>query len=280
MFHVEHFGNSGRCSTWNIGGFMGAVIAIANQKGGVGKTTTAINLAAALALAGHEVLLVDFDPQANATSGVGEKAEATPAQNHYLVDLSAPVQCNTTRIEHLSLLPGSPALQAVARILSAAPDRDFRLKRAIAVHRDVFDYILIDCPPAMSLFTSNALVAADAVLIPLQCEYFAMEGLAQIMAAIRGMRKGLNPTLDVYGILLTMFNPEVDLCRDVREEVRKHFPDLVFDAAIQRDEALVEASSHAKTIFEYAPRSRAAFAYASLAREVASGARKEAWSRV
>ena len=132
----------------------------------------------------------------------------------------------------------------------------------------------------MSLFTSNALVAADAVLIPLQCEYFAMEGLAQIMSVIRGMRKGPNPTLDIYGILLTMFDPSVALYRDVRDEVRKHFADLVFDSAVPRDETLVEASSHARTIFEYAPRSRAAFAYASLAREVASGARKETWSRV
>jgi chromosome partitioning protein len=259
---------------------MGLVVAVTNQKGGVGKTTTAINVAHALALAGREVLLVDFDPQANATSGVGAKEEPPLPQEHYLVSADTPVRCKVTRLPRLSLLPASPALQVVSKILAGAPDKDFRLKRALAAHREVFDYILIDCPPSISLFTSNALVAADAVLIPLQCEYFAMEGLAQMLAVIRSIRKGANPDLEILGILLTMFDADVDINREVLEEIRSHFASEVFDTVITRDVTLTEASSHAKTIFEYAPCSRAAFAYASLTREVLRGPRKEVRTRI
>jgi len=259
---------------------MGLVVAVANQKGGVGKTTTAVNLAHGLAMAGHEVLLADFDPQANATSALGAHAEPTPPQNHYLITADTPVRCTLTRLRGLSILPASPGLQAVSKIMSAAPDRDFRLKRAIASHRDAFDYILIDCPPSMSLFTSNALVAADRVLVPLQCEYFAMEGLAQMVNVIRSIKRGPNPLLEIYGIVLTMFDSNVAINRDVRDEVGRHFEADVFDTIIVRDVALTEAASHARTIFEYAPRSRAAYAYASLTREVISDARKETGTRV
>jgi len=259
---------------------MGLAVAIANQKGGVGKTTTAINLAHALTFAGKHVLLVDFDPQANATSGIGALPPTTPPQNHYLVSPETAVACQETRIPQLSLLPASSGLHAVGRILSAAPDKEFRLKHALAAHREAFDFILIDCPPSISLFTSNSLVAADAVLVPLQCEYFAMEGLAQMMGIIRSIRKGLNPSLSIYGILLTMFDPSVDINREVAAEVRGHFAGEVLNTIISRDSLLTESSSHAKTIFEYAPRSRAAFNYASLAREVLSGPRKEAGTRV
>ncbi len=259
---------------------MGITIAVANQKGGVGKTTTAVTLAHGLALAGKSVLLVDFDPQANATSGLGKKVVGHPAQNHYLLQADSPVRCAETHIRGLTLLPSAPSLHATAAILATVPDRDFRLKRALAAHREVFDYILLDCPPSLGIFTSNALVAADRVLVPLQCEYFAMEGLAQMLAIIRSVRRGPNPPLEMYGILLTMFDARVDINRDVAEEVRGHFGRDVFETVIVRDEALCEASSHAKTIFEYAPRCRAAFAYARLTREIQSGTKKKTGARI
>lgn len=259
---------------------MTTIIAVANQKGGVGKTTTAVNLAYGLALAGFDVLLVDLDPQANATSSLGEPFSQLPPQSHYLVSPQAPRQTCTTRLARLSLLPSAPSLQAVSRILAGAPDRDFRLKRALARETNGFDYILIDCPPALSLFTINALAAADSILVPLQCEYLAMEGLAQMLAVYRSVRRGPNPSLEMYGILLTMFDDSVALNREVAAEVRGHFEREVLDTLVARDEMLSEASSHAKTIFEYAPRSRAAFAYAQLTREVLSDRGKKAGPRI
>ena len=259
---------------------MGLVVAIANQKGGVGKTTTAVALAHGLSLAGREVLLVDFDPQANATSAVGVRPENVLPQDHYLVSAETPVRVKVTRLVRLSLLASSPALHVVGRILAAAPDKEFRLKRALAAHKEVFDFVLIDCPPSISLFTSNALVAADVVLVPVQCEFFAMEGLAQMVSVIRSIRKGPNPGLEIYGILLTMFDAAVAINRDIVAEVRTHFAGEVFDSVIVRDIALTEAASHAKTVFEYAPRSRAAFAYAGLTREVLRGPRKEVRTRI
>lgn len=259
---------------------MGTILAVANQKGGVGKTTTAVNLAHGLALAGREVLLIDFDPQANATSSLGEEFYSHPPQNHYLISVDYPANCVRTRVPGLSLLPSAPWLQSTAKILAAAPDRDFRLKRALLKHRDAYEYILVDCPPSFGLFASNALVAADRVLVPLQCEYFAMEGLAQMLGVLRSIQRGANPLLEMYGIVLTMFDGGVDINREVVEEVRGHFGRDVLASVIVRDAALTEASSHARTIFEYAPRSRAAFAYASLTREVLGGAREKAGTRV
>lgn len=259
---------------------MGLIIAVANQKGGVGKTTTAVNLAWGLAAAGRDVLLVDFDPQANATSCLGVDFEHLPPQNHYLISGDSPVRCLGTRLERLSLLPSSPSLQATAKILSGAPDRQFRLKRALARHGEAFDFVIVDCPPSFSIFTANAMVAADGVLVPLQCEYLAMEGLAQMLGVVKSVNRGPNPSLEIYGILLTMFDPSVQINRDVADEVSGHFGRQVFDAVVVRDETLSEASSHGLSIFEYAPRSRAAFSYAKLTREVLSGRRKKAGSRV
>ena len=177
-------------------------------------------------------------------------------------------------------MPSAPSLQATGKIIAAAPDKDFRLKRALGGHREAFEYILIDCPPSFSIFTANALVAADRVLVPLQCEYLAMEGLAQMIAVTRSVKRGLNPSLEMYGILLTMFDPGTDINRDVSQEVRAHFGRDVFDTVIRRDAAVSEASSHGKSVFEYAPRSRAAFAYAKATREVLSDRRKETGARI
>jgi chromosome partitioning protein len=253
---------------------MARIIAVANQKGGVGKTTTAINLPAALALAGQRVLIVDMDPQANLTSGVGLKGQATPAGTVYRA-LTTPEPSTdlgpfmlATRIDRLSLAPADSQLTGAEIELVTLPQREERLRALLHPLRDRFDQIFIDCPPSLGLLTLNGLVAADAVLIPLPCEYFALEGLADLVGTIRRVRGALNPALDIDGVLLTMYDERTNLGQQVARDVREFFQNKVFETVIPRNVRLGEAPSHGLPIVLYDPKSRGAAAYLSLAREV------------
>ena len=260
---------------------MGRIIAIANQKGGVGKTTTTINLPAALALAGQRVLIVDMDPQANLTSGVGLKGRATEAGTIYhaltapepLADL-APFLL-PTRVDRLTLAPAAAHLTGAEIELVTLPRREERLRELLAAQRDQFDLIFIDCPPSLGLLTLNGLVAADAVLIPLPCEYFALEGLADLVGTMRRVRAALNPALDIEGVLLTMYDERTNLGQQVGRDVREFFKEKVFETIIPRNVRLGEAPSHGLPIVLYDIRSRGAAAYLALARELVARSGQE-----
>jgi chromosome partitioning protein len=253
---------------------MARIVAVANQKGGVGKTTTTINLAASIALANRRVLIVDVDPQGNLTSGVGRKGQASPAGTVYnALTTSEPTTdarpfLISTGVDGMTLIPADRHLTGAEIELVTLSGREERLRTLLAPLRDEFDYIFIDCPPSLGLLTLNALVAADAVLIPLHCEYFALEGLADLVGTMRRVRAALNPALDIEGVLLTMFDERTNLGQQVATDVRQFFKEKVFRTVIPRNVRLGEAPSHGMPVILYDVKSRGAEAYVALAREI------------
>lgn len=256
---------------------MGKIIAIANQKGGVGKTTTSVNLAASLGMMEKKVLLIDADPQANATSGLGIDVDEIEIGTYQCLELTVPASETIipTDSPNLDIMPSHMDLVAIEIELVDKYQREFMLKKALEEVKDNYDYVIIDCAPSLGLITLNALTAADSVLIPIQCEYFALEGLGKLLNTIKSVRSIHNPDLDIEGLLLTMYDARLRLSNQVVEEVRTHFETMVFDTIIQRNVRLSEAPSHGESIIKFDASSRGAINYLNLANEIVERNTKE-----
>ena len=247
---------------------MAKTIAVVNQKGGVGKTTTAVNLTACLHDLGLKVLLCDFDPQANATSGLGIEKRKIKHSVYDVIINNTPADTAILKTKYGNVLPSSADLAGAAVELISMENPNYRLKEALSAVKDQYDVILIDCPPSLEMLTLNALAAADEILIPVQCEYYALEGLSDLMTTLRMVKKRINPDLSIFGVILTMFDGRTNFSNQVAQEVRRHFPGKVFTSVIPRNIRLAEAPSHGIPVTAYDKFSRGAHAYKAVAEEM------------